>query len=112
MLNGVNFLITALQDSDTAFGNVVTLMERICAFLETLSLFVDGPGGHIELDIRLRNTVYKVLEHFLKIMTLAYRLMTNRRSKMKLVGRQLVMGNDKGIRDSLTQLEALIPDVT
>lgn len=69
-------------------------------------------NAEVKLDKRLRKTVYRVLEHFLKIMATTYDLTNSKRSQMKLMLTNFAFGEDGGIQGYLGTLETLVSDFT
>jgi hypothetical protein len=108
--NALNFVITATQDYSKIFEDLTTLIERVSIFLETLRIYLDQDGSRVKLDTRLRPNIYRVLEHFMTILTLATRL-TTRKGKAKVFAKVFFFGDDSGVTDALATLETRVSDV-
>ncbi|KAI8174166.1 hypothetical protein K4K51_009014 [Colletotrichum sp. SAR 10_75] len=109
--SALNHVITSTQKYSKVFEDLTTLLERVSVFLETLSNYLDEGDAEVKLDKRLRPNVYRVLEHFLVILTLTTRL-AKRREKAKLFGKLLIAGDDEGVTAALATLETRVVDVT
>jgi hypothetical protein len=110
--NAISFVISAAQQYKEIFGKLNTLIERVSVFLENLNMFMANNNAEVKLDKRLRKTVYRVLEHFLKIMATTYDLTNSKRSQMKLMLTSFAFGEDGGIQGYLGTLETLVSDFT
>ncbi|KAF2008656.1 hypothetical protein BU24DRAFT_429231 [Aaosphaeria arxii CBS 175.79] len=118
--NAVNFLILATQSTEEFFADVTTLMERVSVFLECLSVYLDderikagSDAGTEVLDSRLRPSIYRVLEHFVVIITLSHALATRpKRERLKVFAKNLFFGDDSRIKDALATLETRVSDIT
>jgi hypothetical protein len=111
--NAISFVITAVQEYNEVFDNILVLMERISAFLDNLRLHIVNKSDEEEkLDKGLRSTVYRVLEHFLTILAHSHRLTKGWKAKLKLAVKVGAFGDDTGIKNALAELEKLIVDVT
>ena len=110
--NAINFVIVAAREYQDVFSDLTTLMERISAFFGRLFLFMNDPDTDLKLDRRLRPTVYKVLEHFVQIMGIAYKIARDSKTRLKLAAKISAFGDDGGVKASLIALETLISDVT
>lgn len=108
--NALNFVIKATQDYHKLFEDLTTLLERVSVFLETLRTYLDQDGVNTKLDKRLRPNVYRVLEHFIVILTLTVRL-TSRKNKIKAFAKVLLFSDDSGITEALATLETRVSDV-
>ncbi|KAI8162144.1 hypothetical protein K4K49_010453 [Colletotrichum sp. SAR 10_70] len=109
--SALNHVITTTQKYSEVFEDLTTLLERVSVFLETLSNYLDEGDAEVKLDKRLRPNVYRVLEHFLVILTLTTRL-AKRREKARLFGKLLIGGDDGGVTAALATLETRVVDVT
>ncbi|KAH0427901.1 neutral amino acid permease [Colletotrichum camelliae] len=109
--SALNHVITTTQKYSEVFEDLTTLLERVSVFLETLSNYLDEGDAEVKLDKRLRPNVYRVLEHFLVILTLTTRL-AKRREKARLFGKLLIAGDDGGVTAALATLETRVVDVT
>ncbi|KAF2653116.1 hypothetical protein K491DRAFT_680807 [Lophiostoma macrostomum CBS 122681] len=110
--NALSFVITATQNYGRVFDDLTTLMERVSIFLETLRIYLDGEeeSDRVRLDARLRPNVYRVLEHFMTILTLATRL-TTRKGKVRVFAKVFFFGEDGGVTAALATLETRVSDV-
>ncbi|KAK2754900.1 neutral amino acid permease [Colletotrichum kahawae] len=109
--SALNHVITTTQKYSEVFEDLTTLLERVSVLLETLSNYLDEGDAEVKLDKRLRPNVYRVLEHFLVILTLTTRL-AKRREKARLFGKLLIAGDDGGVTAALATLETRVVDVT
>lgn len=87
-------------------------MERVSVFLENLDMFMTNNDAEVKLDKRLRKTVYRVLEHFLMIMSTTYDLTNSTWARTKLKGKSFAFGEDDGIKGYLATMETLVSDFT
>ena len=87
-------------------------MQRISVFLENLSMYMDNSNAEVKLDKRLRKTVYRVLECLVDILETTHSLTTDWKARMKLKAKSFALGEDEGIKASLTVMETLVSDFT
>ena len=110
-MNGISFLIAAVQDYDKVFSNFTNMMERIAAFLQRLNIYLDSRGPNL-LDKRLRKDTYAVLHLFMMILSESHKLATSRSHRLKLKANILFFNEDGGARNYLAKLETKIADVS
>ncbi|KAB2101271.1 hypothetical protein AG0111_0g10635 [Alternaria gaisen] len=104
--NALNFVIVAVQSFQKIFEDLTTLLERVSVFIGTLRIYLEEKND-VKLDPRLRPVIYRVLEHFMAIMTLAVKL-TNRKEKWKAGAKVFFFGGDESVTDALATLETLV----
>lgn len=107
--NALNSVIVAVKTYQKIFEDLTVLLERVSVFLGSLRIHFEEKTTDVKLDKRLRWTVYRVLEHFMGIMTLAIELM-NRKSRIKLAAKEFFFGGTSGVTDALATLETLVSD--
>ncbi|KAF7676634.1 hypothetical protein GT037_004846 [Alternaria burnsii] len=107
--NALNLVIGAVKRYHKIFEDLFILLERVSVFLGSLRIYFEEKNTDVNLDTRLRPTVYRVLEHFMEIMTLAIELM-HRKSRLKLAAKEFFFGITSGVTDALGKLETLVSD--
>jgi hypothetical protein len=106
--NAINFVIVAVQKYQKMFEDLTTLLERVSVFIGTLRIYLEEKNV-VKLDPRLRPVVYRVLEHFMAIMTLAIKL-TDRKEQWKAGAKTFFLGGDESVTDALATLETRISE--
>ncbi|RYO12753.1 hypothetical protein AA0111_g12477 [Alternaria arborescens] len=106
--NALNFVIVAVQKYQKMFEDLTTLLERVSVFIGTLRIYLEEKNA-VKLDLRLRPVVYRVLEHFMAIMTLAIKL-TDRKGQWKAGAKTFFLGGDGSVTDALATLETLVSE--
>ncbi|KAG9199602.1 hypothetical protein G6514_008364 [Epicoccum nigrum] len=126
--NALNIVIIAVQNYQKIFDDLTLLIERLSVFLETLDVYlsdkytdtvldehaetVSDKHTEIILDKRLRSQIYRVLEHFMWIMTLTNRLCRSGwTQRFKTGAKLLLFDDDSGVKDALATLETRVADV-
>jgi hypothetical protein len=107
--NAINGVIGAVEKYHEIYEDLPILLEYVSVFLGNLRIYLEAKNTNVKLDELLRSTVYRVLEHFMEIMTLAIELM-NRKNRLKLAAKEFFLGVTSGVTGVLAKLETLISD--
>jgi hypothetical protein len=112
--NAISFVITAAQKYSDVFDGFVTLMERCCAFLSRLNVFLQQECGRhgTYLPNHLRKPAYEILSHFIDILKSSYKLSKSKQEKFKLTLKIVLYSGDAGVQDALDRLETQVQDFT
>jgi len=110
--NAISFVIGAVQDYDAVFDNVTSMMERMAAFLERLRIFLDDQKAEEKVDQRMRLDMYRVLEHFVTVLSIWHKLAHSRTARLKLATKVTFFGEDEGVGGAMEKLEILIRNYT
>ncbi|XP_014555255.1 hypothetical protein COCVIDRAFT_17119 [Bipolaris victoriae FI3] len=109
--NALNFVIVAVQDYKKIFEDLTLLLERVSVFLRQLNIYIEDQDDRgVTLDERLRPSVYRVLEHFMAIMTLTVQF-KSKKFKVKAFAKTLLLGDGSGVTEALAMLETRVSDV-
>jgi hypothetical protein len=103
-------MINASQRYQSVFDDIAKLMERLSFFFERLKIQIKKEGEE-KLDKDIRPSVYRVLKEFVTIVAKTYQMTHGRFRSIKLA-KEVLLGKDGGVLDSLHRLEELIAEIT
>lgn len=103
-------MIDVSQKYQSVFDENAKLMERLFFFFDRLKVHLKEEG-EVKIDKDIRPSVYRVLVEFVRIVAKTYQMTHGQFRSIKLV-KEVILGRDDGVFDSLCHLDTLVADTT
>lgn len=110
--NAISSIIQICQKTQDVFDTITALMDRLRAFLEILSSHLERLDGQEKLDKKLRRSVYRVLEQFVKILAETYKRTKSWRGTLSVAFHIAVFAEYPAIKTAMEKFDGLVLQVT
>ncbi|KAF3000725.1 hypothetical protein E8E13_003498 [Curvularia kusanoi] len=106
--NVVSIIVKAVQSHQAMLDGFVALMERSCAFLDRMNLFLDEKCEKRReiLPCSLRGPAYLILNDFLGTLKIVHKIATQSKlRKCRTFLNIMLFNDDKGVKDQMAKME-------